>query len=45
MDGVLETISFELRMRPRSASSITEEYVKAGLSELVKDEDLSQFIL
>jgi ATP-dependent HslUV protease ATP-binding subunit HslU len=45
MERVLETISFEAPDVAEKKIRITEEYVRQRLAELVKDEDLSQFIL
>jgi ATP-dependent HslUV protease ATP-binding subunit HslU len=45
MERVLETISFEAPDAAQKRIVITEEYVKQRLADLVKDEDLSQFIL
>jgi ATP-dependent HslUV protease ATP-binding subunit HslU len=45
LEKVFETISFEASELPDKHVKITEEYVKDRLTEIVKDEDLSKFIL
>jgi ATP-dependent HslUV protease ATP-binding subunit HslU len=45
MERVLETISFDAPDTTEKRLRITAEYVRKRLEELVKDEDLSQFIL
>jgi ATP-dependent HslUV protease ATP-binding subunit HslU len=45
MERVLETISFDAPDATEKRVRITAEYVRTRLEELVKDEDLSQFIL
>jgi ATP-dependent HslUV protease ATP-binding subunit HslU len=45
LERVLETVSFEAPDRPDKKIHITAEFVKERLTDLVKDEDLSQFIL
>jgi ATP-dependent HslUV protease ATP-binding subunit HslU len=45
MERLLETISFEAADRPGQAVTINASYVDANLAELVRDEDLSRYIL
>jgi ATP-dependent HslUV protease ATP-binding subunit HslU len=45
MERVFETISFDAADLPNKTVKITGEYVTQRLSEVVKDEDLSRFIL
>jgi ATP-dependent HslUV protease ATP-binding subunit HslU len=45
MERLLETISFEAADRSGQAVSIDAAYVDAHLAELVRDEDLSRYIL
>ena len=45
IEKVFETISFEAPDLPEKAVRITADYVKERLAEIVKDEDLSKFIL
>jgi ATP-dependent HslUV protease ATP-binding subunit HslU len=42
---VFETISFDAPELPEKRVSITADYVRQRLEEVVKDEDLSRFIL
>lgn len=45
LERVFETISFDAPELPEKKVKITGDYVKQRLSEIVKDEDLSKFIL
>mgnify|MGYP005832679833 CR=1 FL=1 len=45
MERVLEEISFDAPERKGKSITIDKEYVRARLAELVKDEDLSRYIL
>jgi len=45
LERVLEAISFEAPDLPEKRVCITADYVKQRLADLVKNEDLSQFIL
>jgi ATP-dependent HslUV protease ATP-binding subunit HslU len=45
MERLLETVSFEATDRPGSSISIDADYVNEHLNALVKDEDLSRYIL
>jgi ATP-dependent HslUV protease ATP-binding subunit HslU len=45
MERLLETISFEAADRPGQAVTVDASYVDANLAELVRDEDLSRYIL
>ncbi|MDP9172313.1 MAG: ATP-dependent protease ATPase subunit HslU [Planctomycetota bacterium] len=45
LERVLETISFEAPEMNEKGVKITADYVRQRLGDLVKDEDLSQFIL
>jgi ATP-dependent HslUV protease ATP-binding subunit HslU len=45
LERVFEEISFDAPDRAEKKVSITADYVKQRLSEVVKDEDLSKFIL
>lgn len=45
MERLLETISFEASDRSGTSLQVTAEYVDAHLAALVKDEDLSRYIL
>jgi ATP-dependent HslUV protease ATP-binding subunit HslU len=45
MERVFETISFDAPDLPRRSVKITGDYVRERLAEVVKDEDLSRFIL
>ena len=45
MERLLETLSFEASENKEQSISIDEEYVNDHLNELVKDEDLSRYIL
>ncbi|HSD69175.1 MAG TPA: ATP-dependent protease ATPase subunit HslU [Woeseiaceae bacterium] len=45
MERLLETISFEASDRGGTSLQITSDYVDAHLAALVKDEDLSRYIL
>jgi ATP-dependent HslUV protease ATP-binding subunit HslU len=45
LEKVFETINFEASELPDKHVKITQDYVKDRLTEIVKDEDLSKFIL
>jgi ATP-dependent HslUV protease ATP-binding subunit HslU len=45
MEKVFETISFEASERSEKNATITADYVHQRLADVVKDEDLSKFIL
>jgi ATP-dependent HslUV protease ATP-binding subunit HslU len=45
MERLLETISFEAADRPGQVVAVDAAYVDAHLAELVRDEDLSRYIL
>jgi len=45
LEKVFETINFDASELPDKRVKITQEYVKERLAEIVKDEDLSKFIL
>ncbi len=45
LEKLLEDVSFEAPEKKNGALSIDERYVKEKLSEIVKDEDLSRYIL
>ena len=45
LEKVFETINFDASELPDKHVKITNDYVKERLSEIVKDEDLSKFIL
>ncbi len=45
MERLLETLSYEAADRNNDAVNIDARYVDGHLSELVKDEDLSRYIL
>jgi ATP-dependent HslUV protease ATP-binding subunit HslU len=45
MERLLETVSFEATDRPGSSITIDADYVNEHLNALVKDEDLSRYIL
>ena len=45
MERLLETLSYEASEKKDQSISIDEEYVNDHLNELVKDEDLSRYIL
>jgi ATP-dependent HslUV protease ATP-binding subunit HslU len=45
LERVLEDISFEASDRQEKRIAIDAEYVKRRLTDVVKDEDLSKFIL
>lgn len=45
LEKLLETVSFEATDRSGEALAITAQYVDEQLSELLKDEDLSRYIL
>ena len=45
MERLVETVSFEASDKSGTTAKIDREYVDAHLSELVKDEDLSRYIL
>jgi ATP-dependent HslUV protease ATP-binding subunit HslU len=45
LEKVLETISFEAPDMGQKRITITADYVRERLSDVVKDEDLSKFIL
>jgi ATP-dependent HslUV protease ATP-binding subunit HslU len=45
LERVFETISFEAPDRAEKTVTITADYVRERLSDVVKDEDLSKFIL
>ncbi len=45
MERLLETVSFEAADRPGQGVTVDEAYVDAHLAELVRDEDLSRYIL
>jgi len=45
MERLLETISFEAPDRPSDAVTVDRAYVDAHLGELIKDEDLTRYIL
>ena len=45
MEKVFEQISFDAPDSPDKSVTITAAYVREKLSEIVKDEDLSKFIL
>jgi ATP-dependent HslUV protease ATP-binding subunit HslU len=45
LEKVFETISFDAPELPEKSVTITAQYVKDRLNEVVKDEDLSRFIL
>jgi ATP-dependent HslUV protease ATP-binding subunit HslU len=45
MERLLETVSFDAADRSGTRVNITREYVEKNLGELVKDQDLSRYIL
>ena len=45
MERLLESISFDAADKPGSAVTIDAAYVDANLAELVRDQDLSRYIL
>jgi ATP-dependent HslUV protease ATP-binding subunit HslU len=45
MERLLETLSFEATDRGQSQVTVDAEYVERHLGALVKDEDLSRYIL
>jgi ATP-dependent HslUV protease ATP-binding subunit HslU len=45
MERLLETVSFEAADRNGTAVLVNREYVERNLGELVKDQDLSRYIL
>ena len=45
MERLLETLSFEATDRGQSLVTVDAEYVERHLGALVKDEDLSRYIL
>jgi ATP-dependent HslUV protease ATP-binding subunit HslU len=45
MERLLESVSFEAADRNGSSVLINREYVEGNLGELVKDQDLSRYIL
>ncbi len=45
MERLLETVSFEATDRSGSSIAINADYVNEHLNALVKDEDLSRYIL
>jgi ATP-dependent HslUV protease ATP-binding subunit HslU len=45
LEKVFETISFDASELPDKHVKITADYVSERLAEVVKDEDLSKFIL
>jgi ATP-dependent HslUV protease ATP-binding subunit HslU len=45
LERVFETISFDAPDLAKKSITVTGEYVRERLSETVKDEDLSKFIL
>jgi ATP-dependent HslUV protease ATP-binding subunit HslU len=45
MERLLETVSFEATDRSGSTIAIDADYVNEHLNALVKDEDLSRYIL
>jgi ATP-dependent HslUV protease ATP-binding subunit HslU len=45
MERLLETVSFDAADRNGTRVVISREYVEANLGELVKDQDLSRYIL
>jgi len=45
MERLLETVSFEAVDRPGSTVLVDAAYVDANLADLVRDEDLSRYIL
>jgi ATP-dependent HslUV protease ATP-binding subunit HslU len=45
MERLLETVSFDAADRNGSHVLINREYVQGNLGELVKDQDLSRYIL
>ena len=45
MERLLETLSFEAPDRAQQAVTIDCDYVNAHLGELIKDEDLTRYIL
>jgi ATP-dependent HslUV protease ATP-binding subunit HslU len=45
MERLLETVSFEATDKPGSTLQINADYVNQQLDMLVKDEDLSRYIL
>jgi ATP-dependent HslUV protease ATP-binding subunit HslU len=45
MERLLETVSFDAADRSGTQVRVTREYVEANLGELVKDQDLSRYIL
>ena len=45
LERVFETISFDAPDLPDKRVTITADYVQERLAEMVKDEDLSKFIL
>ena len=45
MERVLDVLSFDASDRADETFVVTSEYVKERLSEIVKDQDLSRYIL
>jgi ATP-dependent HslUV protease ATP-binding subunit HslU len=45
LERVFETISFDAPDLPEKQVTITASYVRERLAEILKDEDLSKFIL
>jgi ATP-dependent HslUV protease ATP-binding subunit HslU len=45
MERLLETVSFDAADRNGTHVLINREYVESNLGELVKDQDLSRYIL
>jgi ATP-dependent HslUV protease ATP-binding subunit HslU len=45
MERLLETVSFDAADRNGSHVVVNREYVEGNLGELVKDQDLSRYIL
>ena len=45
MERVLDVLSFDASEREEETFVVTSEYVKERLSEIVKDQDLSRYIL
>jgi ATP-dependent HslUV protease ATP-binding subunit HslU len=45
MERLLETVSFDAADRNGTLITVNREYVEGNLGELVKDQDLSRYIL
>ena len=45
MERVLDTLSFDASELPDQKFVVTAEYVRQQLSDIVKDQDLSRYIL